>query len=192
MQPTLWGPATWDVMFACAWTCKKADFKLLSHTIFTLLPSLLPCSTCRDHFRANVRLVHKRNGGAPTTPYGMVRWLWHCKDAVNKSLHQPSAPFTVVTDRLEFHGGVVDDVRVGDVLVFFAMSAKENRKNSAFIELCRAIATLLPGPEDSELRRTLRAVREPIVTSAVFAAQAARIERGYPRMTLKHYQRMSR
>lgn len=196
MQPTLWGPVVWQVMFACAWHCPKAHLDTLVEFLLVQTPLLLPCAKCRHHFATHVPRVHRRSGGLPTTAAGAFRWLWFLKDEVNKTLHRPSVPLKDITQRFVLHGGLVDEVALGDVLVLMALEATHLKRETVFVHFCGALDVLLPLAPDSQLRLALRAFVDgagtlrsipALPTSMVRVARAARVERGLPSLTLAHY-----
>ena len=121
----------------------------------------------------------------------MFSWLYYLKDEVNKRgvvPPRPSITFHELTERYVFHGAVVDDVELGDVLVLFAIGATVLKKEPLFVELCDLLVSLLPLPHDSELVRHLVCVDErSVVAHTVRAARAARIERGLTPLTAAHY-----
>lgn len=191
MNPTLWGPVTWHVMLACAWTCCKEDVQALL-TLVSLMPRILPCEKCRNNHRAHLPKVLRRAKGEPRTPEQVFRFLWLLKDQVNKSLNQPSTSFEDIMERYAFHGGVVDDVKLGDTLVLFAISCHALDMEDEFLELCRVLSILLPLPHDSELKKALQLLtRRPIVPATVRAARAARVERGLTPLGISHYKTMA-
>ena len=72
--------------------------------------------------------------------------------------------------------------------VLVALSARTLQRDGIFAGFCNDLAVLLPLPPDSELLTRLGKMEaRSIVLSAVRAAKAARIERGLPRLTEKHY-----
>ena len=212
MNPKVWGPAFWQTLFACTWNCGRAKFEILSSFLFQQTPLLLPCEKCRKHFLENKAEVDRKSGGVPKTPEQAFRWLWHLKDRVNYISHavsissyvyrgrpgprthtSPRHPMTISLDdltlRYAFHGAVVDEVLLGDLLVIVVLEARGLERDAVFMEFCNSLVALLPLPEDSHLLRALRvcAERRPIVRNALLAARAARIERGLRVYGLAHY-----
>lgn len=187
VQPTLWGPAAWQMLFMCTWNCSKRNFSKLTHLV-ECTGELLPCCKCRNHFARNRLKVNRRTKGIPDEPRKMFYWLYCLKDEINKELRISSISFEDLTERCVYHGAVVDDVRIGDMLVIFAISANILEKHSLFIDMCELVADLLPLPSDSELVVHLRRIRSAfLVADTVKAARAARIERGLQPLTTGHY-----
>ena len=115
-NPTLWGPALWQALFACAWHCPPQAFDALFDLLMRQVPLLLPCQLCRRHFGERRAQVTRRAGGEPTKPLEAFVWLWHLKDQVNRSLGQRSTSLADVTERHAAFGAPVDDVALGDAL----------------------------------------------------------------------------
>ena len=185
-NPNLWGPAMWQALFACAW--RGADDARLTDLLLRLVPLLLPCRKCRNHFVKNRPAVARRAHGEPSTSEHAFRWLWFLKDQVNKGLGMRSVALEDLRQRYAVHGAVVDEVLLGDALVFVALEARVLERDDLFVELCAALAALLPLPDDSQFGRALEAVTRPVVPAARAAARAARVERGHPVASLAHYQ----
>lgn len=188
MNPIVWGPALWQALFACAsaahTTTKVAALREL---LLTQIPLLLPCARCRQHFQQKRAKVTRRAQGEPNTSDQAVRWLWFLKDEVNRTQGRVSVPLDDVRKRITFHANLVDDVALADVLVLVALSAKIRDRDVLFVECCHTFAILLPLPHDSQLRHALQHMSLPVVTNALRAAKASRIERGLPPLTLPQY-----
>lgn len=191
MNPVLWGPAVWQMLFACAWHCPQANADELRDLLLRLVPLLLPCRKCRHHYAQHRAVVNRRAHGEPKTPEHAFRWLWYLKDEVNRTLGRRSVSLDDVTERHVFHGGIVDEVALGDALVLVALEARALDNDALFLELCASLARMLPLPCDSQMRAALAAVQRPVVPSALRVAKAARVERGLPELSLAHYRAAS-
>ena len=146
MQPTLWGGALWQALFACCTHADEADFPKLYDLVFRLTPLLLPCEKCRAHFLSKRATVTRRAGGDPVCGEDVFRWLYILKDEVNKSKRVRSIEFEHFRRKHELHGGIVDDVALGDALVLVSLDARKRELDDLFVELCHALAALLPLP----------------------------------------------
>jgi hypothetical protein len=123
----------------------------------------------------------------------MFYWLYCLKDEVNKQLKQHSLPFSELTDRFVYHGALIDDVRVADVLLAFATVSVELGREEEYVDLCGLLAHLLPVPSDSELVRRLPKVSaNTVFEDTLRIARAARVERGFPPQNAAHYRAMLR
>lgn len=192
-NPALWGPPVWQMLFACAWHCDASHFAELRELLLHQMPLLLPCEKCRHHFATHKPVVDRRAHGEPRTAEHAFKWLWYLKDTINKSLRPPRPSITMddLTERHVLHGGVVDDVALGDALVLVAIEARALDRDDLFVSMCRTLSTLLPLPEDSQLRRALAVAGRPIVPVATRTARAARVERGLPELPASHYRILS-
>lgn len=187
VHPSLWGPATWQLLFACAWSCPADRVDALRRVAMELVPTLLPCDRCREHARRNLARATPRD---PRTARDVFRWLHSLKREIARVERTTSLTLDEVTRRWMFTGAYVDDVAVADCLVLFAIAAEDlDGGRDQFCEMCGLLAELLPGPDDSQLRRHLSRIRrEAIVIDTTCAARAARIERGLcPRSSTAHY-----
>ena len=173
----LWGPATWQMLFACAWHCQTQNFEHLYRLLFYEVASLLPCEKCRDHFEENIHIVNRTiskrvksmssSKGHPTTPKEMFMWLYFLKDRVNRTLSPPQQSLLSLdelTERYVLHGGVVDDVALGDTLVLFAIGARKRNTDELFISMCQTLHHILPIPDDSRAEEgsRVRAKAHPV------------------------------
>jgi len=187
MEPTLWGPSIWQMLFSCAWMCAPVHFETLRIMVMEQIPLLLPCSQCRQNFGRHLDRINKRARGEPRNSEHMFRWLWYLKDEVNRNLGRTSIPLAHVVDRYVLHGGIIDDVALGDTLVLLSLSARSYNRDDVFIAFCNSLHILLPLPHDSEFIRHIVNVQRPIVTTTVRVACAARVERGIKPLVLAHY-----
>ena len=186
-NPVLWGPAIWQAMLASAWHCAPHNVPMLTDMLLRLVPLLLPCAKCRAHFAKHRPIVARRARGEPKTAGHAFRWIWFLKDQVNRTLSQRSISLDDLTERFALQGAVIEDVLLGDALVFMALEARALDRDALFLEFCAALHVLLPLPHDSQLRAVLACARRPIVPCALAAARAARVERGVPELGLARY-----
>lgn len=188
VNPTLWGPATWQFLFSCAWHCKRKDIPALHYLVFVLTPRILPCVKCREHHISNHKRVIRRLGSSYETGHDIFRYLWHLKDEVNRSMGCKSIKIDDLTERFTFHGANVDDISIGDTMTTFAISANELKEEDAFVNMCKILSEILPLPTDSELRRGLSDMQiESILALSLRTARSVRIERGFPTHSIAHY-----
>tara|TARA_B110001452_G_scaffold265902_1_gene271509 strand:+ start:1426 stop:1875 length:450 start_codon:yes stop_codon:yes gene_type:complete len=113
--PSHWGGATWDALFLLASDyphtkqCEDDDaFDAATRdarrrawkTLLTTLPQVLACGVCAEHFK---RHVH-RDGGrsldrALQDREALFRFLYRCKDEVNRRSGRSSPSFETVEKR---------------------------------------------------------------------------------------------
>jgi hypothetical protein len=91
LRPATWGPFFWMTIHIVAlgypeeptYTEKRA-----AKDFFESIAHLLPCPTCRDHYKEHLR-------GLPITPHldrrsDLFKWTVNLHNAVNKSLNKPT------------------------------------------------------------------------------------------------------
>ena len=83
MDPKVWGPPTWQSMFAMAanYTPDKAA---LYQNYFTILGSMLPCKYCRDSYAVFIQEIPIRR--FLDSDRSMIMWVYLIKDRVNQKL----------------------------------------------------------------------------------------------------------
>ncbi|AHA45988.1 disulfide oxidoreductase [Insectomime virus] len=91
-----WGPCLWRTIHSFAATYTPERAQEFSNFIF-LLQHLLPCTTCKDNYKKNLReLPPLRNflGSRDKVFY----WTYLLHDKVNKELGKQSPPFQKVRE----------------------------------------------------------------------------------------------
>lgn len=155
--------------------------------LFEELPLILPCSTCRENMVAHVPVATKRCRTVPRTADQFFKWCWYLKHEVNRLTQHPSIPLSELVDRYVLHGPHVDEVELADVLMLFAISARQLNRDDVFISVCRKLSAVLPVQPDSALRRTLEVVERPIINAAHRCARNTRIQNGMRPLVIAHY-----
>ena len=56
MDPELWGPPIWSLLFSISFRAKAEDISDISE-ILKLLEKLVPCPSCRAHYVVNKKKV---------------------------------------------------------------------------------------------------------------------------------------
>lgn len=188
MQPTLWGPPLWQTLLAMAYHCPLKNLVHFHRMVDVQLASILPCKKCRDHMS---RPKMRKHIHPLACPEDAVTMIWNMHNEVNKSLGRKSVEEEDVLQRLEYHGGLLDDVALGDALVMMAIDANTRHVDDIFIQFCATLKLLLPLPEDSTFLMRVAPAGRPIVAHAVRAVRAARAERGLPEYPATHYKRLA-
>lgn len=188
MKPTLWGPPVWSLLFACAWTCTRDNYAHLFSILFDHLEVLLPCPSCRRHYKRHIPVVHRRLGGTPPqTPEHAFRWLYFMKDEVNRTLRRKSIALNEFVERYALHGGSLDEVAVADAFVLMAIAAHHEQQDDAYVSFCHAVAVLLPVPCGAALSSFLAAVSRPIIPAAMRIAHHTRDQHSKKILPRSHY-----
>ena len=111
-----------------------------------------------------------------------------CGDAVATSEHLEQGQVLASSwNREQALESFKEAIEIADVLVLVALAARDLKRDDLYVEMCRALARLLPLPADSQFRVALAAATRPVIGASLCAARAARIERGLPTFTLAHY-----
>lgn len=206
LSPTLWGPGLWHVLFVVAWHARPDQMEALRSMVFEILPRVLPCPTCRQHFRSNFGRTCRVAGDCPRTPRDMFVWIYHMKRAVNTSLRTPSIALESLTQRFEFHSGVLDAVLAADTLLMIALAAAASAAFaetsvaspgtdgsdavSCYVALCTALSGLLPlDADETSLRTDLSLMQSPVEVHAYRICRNVRHEHGRSCPSLDHFRR---
>lgn len=181
----------WQCMFTCAWHCPSSKMALLARFVRELVPALLPCKKCKEHFKANCRKADGHTKGVPRTPEMTFVWLWHLKNSVNTTTKSRSIPLDLLYGRYEFHAGtVLDEIAFADALVLIAINAQSLDLADEFVDMCEVASELLAYALPSRghvLVTELQKVRKPVIVGALRAARAVRVAHGRPPLTRTHY-----
>ena len=90
MDPNLWGPACWRLMFAATFKLPRARCLAL----FDALRYLLPCVHCRRSYRHYLERFPPELA-INASPEAAARFAWVVKDSVNGKLGASALPFSV-------------------------------------------------------------------------------------------------
>lgn len=111
MEPAIWGPKMWDVLFSCAFRLPRER----AIELFGVMKDLIPCPRCRRHYQS-----HHERVAIGTTQDAPFRWLWTIRDMVNQTLGQRSLAFTQLELR---HRTLSAPISAFDVLDCMAVMA---------------------------------------------------------------------
>lgn len=190
MRPSLWGPSVWKIMLACTWRLPDDEntLALVQRFLLVLVPDILPCSTCAQHYRNNLAVVHRKAKGRPGTGDHAFRWCWYMKHEVNTHLGTTSIHLADLVERYLLHGPVLPEVEVADVLVLVAIQARADAKDDIFVEFCSAMHAMLPARDDSSVfMHYLKHIARPILPTTLRLARSTRHAHGLPHMDLRKY-----
>ena len=112
MEPAVWGPKMWGMLFACAYHLPPSS----AAELFDAMKDLVPCPRCRRHYRAH----HARVPFDAASADAAARWLWTIRDMVNQTLGQRTLAFAELDRR---HRTFTAPVSVFDVLDCMAVVA---------------------------------------------------------------------
>lgn len=95
MDPKVFGPKWWFVIHSMAANAtddkKRAAYR---HFMMDLLPILLPCAVCANHYKANVSKIPIDQ--FMSNHVDLLTWSWKLHDIVNVMLGQTSPPLSEV------------------------------------------------------------------------------------------------
>lgn len=180
------------MLFSCAWEYREDDENLASlKELIRRTCAILPCQECRNHYEKNQMKASRRLGRDIHNGSDVFEWLYWLKDEVNRSQRRKShISLYTLRSIYTFHGPYVDEVKLADALVCFAMFSKEKGETQEFNDLCHTIHSVLPVARDSQFLQHLKGINPTAtLTGSVRCAQAARAERGVPVLSLQHYRR---
>ena len=130
MDPNIWGPKVWDVLFSCAFEMPKER----SHEFFTEMKHLIPCIHClRSYVHFCTRLdpmlcINEDKDSA-------AKWLWTIHDMVNQKLNKPCIPFSTLVNRRKTFTSYTAVYDVMDVCMLLAIQAKTPEATSALAKI---------------------------------------------------------
>ena len=197
MNPTLWGPVMWQVLFSAAWHMKHPDrYRML---ISELIPRLLPCHECRLNFRRHRPKADRRTRVKcenAKTSLQAIRWLYHLKGEVIASTgadRRPHLSFQNLHQRMKISNEeALDDLVVANLMVFVALEAHAMDRDDDFYAMCDCLAILLPFTPHSPMPLLLQGAHEgDVCTFALHCLNQVRSCRGMKPQTLKWFEQMA-
>lgn len=146
MEPAVWGPDVWRVLFA-------ASFELPTETsveLFLAIRHLVPCPHCRRHYVSHCRRVPP-DAIRTDTPLAAAKWLWTIRDMVNQNVGARSVPFKHVEGRARVFEGTVAPLTVLDAAALFSLQLEGDEACRAFATAFRCLARLvaITSPRDA-------------------------------------------
>lgn len=189
MRASLWGPAVWKLMLACTWSLPEDLLEATQRFLLELVPEVLPCPACAEHYRKSLSTVNRKARGRPGTGDHSFRWCWYMKHEVNTRLGATSVHLADLAERFLLHGAVLPEVEVADVLVLMAVHARDANTDDAFVEFCATAWRMLATTCDTGtvFMHYLAHVARPIVPTTLRLARHTREAHRLPRMDLAKY-----
>ena len=188
MRPSLWGPTMWRIMLVCTWNVSEDLVDVVQRLLLVLVPEVLPCTTCAEHYKRHLTTVNRKARGRPGAGDHSFRWCWYMKNEVNMSLNPPvtSIHLADLVERYLLYGAVLPHVEAADVLVLCAIQARHDSKDDLYVEFCASMAALLRD-DKSVFLHYLKHVSRPIIPTTLRLARYTREAHGLPRMDLLKY-----
>lgn len=138
MSATVWGPPLWAILFTAASKLKEAhasDMVAMLHC----LNYILPCEVCRQSYRT----FYARNPPHLSVLRGQdaMRWLWKCKDAVNRKTGRVSRPEGEIHQRYNVTHSATSEFAVLDALIL--LSDIPDDRSAHVIEFAKRIGIVM-------------------------------------------------
>ena len=95
-DPKIWGPPLWDILHYITFRYDETKDEKIYHELFTKhLPNLMPCKSCRDHYKQHIKKLPIRLESRNS----LSRWLVHIHNKVNKQLKKKEMPYEIIKSR---------------------------------------------------------------------------------------------
>ena len=139
MDPSVWGPACWRLMFAATFKLPRARCLVL----FDSLRYLLPCVHCRRSYRLYLQRFPPSLAIDSSSPDAAARFAWVVKDSVNGKLGASALPFSVLRARHDVFESSVSRMDASDFLCCVAMQVDEQDQVDAYARYAGVLDDLL-------------------------------------------------
>ena len=139
MDPSVWGPACWRLMFAAAFKLPRTRCLVL----FDSLRYLLPCVHCRRSYRLYLQRFPPELAIDSSSPDAAARFAWVVKDSVNGKLGAAALPFSVLRVRHEVFESSVSRMDAADFLCCVSMQVDEQEQIDAYARYAGVLDDLL-------------------------------------------------
>lgn len=146
MDPNVWGPPLWDMLFSISFHAPAESYPDLQH-IFVLLEKVMPCSHCRRSYSMYRKQLKPTTCIRKTDPSSAPIWLWTIHDMVNQKLGKICISFDKLQKR---HGSIsmlTNDLIVCDVFSIISESVKKELRGAAtdfIMAVSRVLKTINP------------------------------------------------
>ena len=119
MNPSVWGPATWDLLFGLSYRCKETHCQDLC-LLYRYMEYVLPCDDCRTSLTEYRKLVTCKL--CEKTPETCVVWLWTVHDLVNQKLGKICVSLDDLTARHTTLYATTSEFAIWDVLSMMTLT----------------------------------------------------------------------
>lgn len=127
MDPNVWGPACWRLVFAATFRLPRES----SLALFEALRYVLPCVHCRQSYRMYVKRLPPASA-IDQTPNSAARYAWTIKDYVSQKTGGGALPFSVLCARHKVFESPVSRMDVADFLCCMAMQVEDKDQAEAY------------------------------------------------------------
>lgn len=135
MDPNVWGPAVWDLLFYLAFHVDLKKHCQKMQTLFHLLEVMLPCSDCRRHYAVYKKQVPLVSNVKKDDRESAAKWLWTIHDMVNQHLGKICIDYNKLVKKHKSFTCIVSDMNVMDCVIFIWLSSKNREKTCEGINI---------------------------------------------------------
>ena len=128
IDPNVWGPAFWDILFYITFNVNVSKQHQNIHSLFHLLEIMLPCSQCRRHYAVYKKQVPAITNVRKDKKNSASMWLWIIHDMVNQNLGKICISYDKLEKKQHSLTCIVSDFMIFDIVVFVWMTSKQNPK----------------------------------------------------------------
>lgn len=147
MDPDVWGPPLWDLLFTLCFKCPddQACREDLKH-VFHLLEKVIPCPHCRRSYVVYRKEVKPASAIRPDVPHSAAMWLWTIHDMVNQKLGKVCVTFEKLTKKHASFFSITNDFVVLDLfcIVFAGCKAASRPAAADFVRVCTRLLRHVP------------------------------------------------
>lgn len=185
MDPLLWGPCFWKVLFSISFNCKDDDLENITK-LLKLLEKVIPCPTCRTHYAVN-RQECDKSFPLKTSTKNLSHWLWHMKSLVNKNTKKTNTEYKYIEQRYNVFGHDVCETEVADVLMLMTLYLEKTYDKLKFSEFINCLGQLLNRFMPCQLSALLQCIdnTDPLVMLRL--VNSVRFSNKQQSRELKHY-----
>tara|TARA_Y100000741_G_scaffold362686_1_gene348938 strand:- start:7642 stop:8229 length:588 start_codon:yes stop_codon:yes gene_type:complete len=137
MNPNVWGPSLWDLLFYISFNIDLSEHCADIQHLFQLLEVILPCSQCRRHYALYRKEVPPTTIINKRVKESAAQWLWTIHDMVNQNLGKICMDYDSLVKKHNSLTCIVHDLTIFDIFMFIWFSSKNKKK------LCEGINLML-------------------------------------------------
>jgi len=124
LDASVWGPPLWDALFVLAFRACDATRRAAVLDMFNAMLHVIPCRTCRHGYQT-FYARHPPPGECQDDPEGLAKWLWQCKQYVNKKLQRVNLPYADVRRRYLCFHALTSASTLADLLRLMALNVSD-------------------------------------------------------------------
>ena len=139
MDPQLWGPAMWQVLYGCSFELENQQMIGLILT----LEHILPCTHCKKSISAYLRTLPPTLG-IDNSKHSSARFIWAIKDRVNRKLGTKTMlPFSAHCARHEVFPQPVSSMTIVDLLCCISVQIEKQEEVEAYMAFVDSMDALV-------------------------------------------------